>query len=299
MRFELPPPMRETRLPQLLTLLSEFTPVVEALPPDGALLGPYDGMRKSKRDAVELAAAIRARSLSRCGIDCAVGIGPGPTLARFALYEAAPGVPRLLPQQPHVVAELIASRAVDTLPGIAGATARALHVHGLDTLGRVAAAPLSLLCRLVGTEVGRDLREKASGVDRGRVVPNLHQARCLTAERVVSVPECHRAVLRAAAHELGTRLHALGKACRTLTLTLSYADHPAETRSRPLGKPTADSAALIRAARAMDETLTPQPARVSGLALHAKELEGVGVGRNRVRERRPIITVTGHAESFY
>ncbi|WP_416071466.1 DNA polymerase Y family protein [Streptomyces sp. ME02-8801-2C] len=299
MRFELPPPMRETRLPQLLALLGEFTPVVEALPPDAALLGPYDGMRESKRDAVELAAEIRARSLSRCGIDCAVGIGPGPTLARFALCEATPGVPRRLPQRPDAVAELIASRVVDTLPGVTGATARALEVHGLDTLGRVAAAPLAVLCRLVGTEVGRDLREKASGVDCGRVVPNTHPARCLTAERVVSVPECHRAVLRSAARELGARLSALEKACRTLTLTLRYADHPAETRSRPLGRPTADSAALIRAARAMDETLAPQPARVSGLALHAKELEGADIGRNRVRAQWPSITVPGHGESFY
>ncbi len=36
-RFQLPP-MYEAALPGLLGLLEEFTPVVEALPPDGALV---------------------------------------------------------------------------------------------------------------------------------------------------------------------------------------------------------------------------------------------------------------------
>ena len=235
-RFE-PPPMCETLLPQLLGLLGEFTPVVQALPPAGALLAPHDGVRGSGdgvrgsgRGAEELAAAIRARALSRHGVDCAVGIGPGPALARLALDEAAPGAICVLPEHPDALAELLASHSVTALPGATDATARLLGRHGLDTLGRIAAAPPSVLCRLLGTETGRDLHDKASGVDRGRVVPNPLPARRLTA------------------------------------------DHPAETRSRTLREPTAHSPALTRAAHGMYEALTPQPARVHGLALHAEEL---------------------------
>ncbi|MGW3648311.1 DNA polymerase Y family protein [Streptomyces sp. NPDC000878] len=277
-RFE-PPPMCETLLPQLLGLLGEFTPVVQALPPAGALLAPHDGVRGSGdgvrgsgRGAEELAAAIRARALSRHGVDCAVGIGPGPTLARLALGEAAPGAIRVLPEHPDALAELLASHSVTALPGATDATARVLGRRGLDTLGRIAAAPPSVLCGLLGTETGRDLHDKASGVDRGRVVPNTLPAHRLTAERALSATEYEHTALRSAAEELGARLRALEKTCRTLTLALRYADHPAETRSRTLRESTAHSPALTRAAHGMYEALTPQPARVHGLALHAEEL---------------------------
>ncbi|MFF3379486.1 hypothetical protein ACFYXF_41840 [Streptomyces sp. NPDC002680] len=270
-RFE-PPPMCEPLLPQVLALLGEFTPVVEALPPVGALLGPGDGVRRSGRDAVELAAAIRARALSRHGVDCAVGIGPGPALARLALDGAAPGTTRVLPQHPDALAELLAPHPVTALPGTPDTTARLLGRHGLDTLGRIAAAPPSVLCRLLGTETGRDLHDKASGIDRGRVVPNTLPAHRLTAERALSAGENQRTALCSAAEELGARLRALERTCRTLTLTLRYADHPAETRGRRLREPTAHSPGLTRAAHGMYEALTPQPARVHGLALHAEEL---------------------------
>jgi hypothetical protein len=110
------------------------------------------------------------------------------------------------------------------------------------------------------------------------VVPNTRPANCLTAERTVSEAECHRAALRSAAEELGARLRALEKTCRTLTLTVRYAGHPAETRTRTLREPAADSLSLTRAARAMHETLAPRLARVSGLALHAKELTSAELG---------------------
>ncbi|WP_330292081.1 DinB/UmuC family translesion DNA polymerase [Streptomyces sp. NBC_00576] len=70
--------------------------------------------------------------------------------------------------------------------------------------------------------------------------------------------------------------------CRPLTIAVRYADHPAETRSRTLREPTADSPALTRAARAMRETLTSRLARVSGLALHAKGLTSTEPGSQRV-----------------
>jgi nucleotidyltransferase/DNA polymerase involved in DNA repair len=168
-RFQLPP-TREAALPELLGLLEEFTPVVEALPPDRALADLRGAERYFKRDAVELASVIRVRALALHGVDCAIGAGPGPMLARMALKDARPGVTCAVPGD--AVADFLAGRPVAALPGVGGATARVLCEYGLDTLGRVAAAPLSTLQRLVGAKAGRELHEKANGVDRGRVVPN-------------------------------------------------------------------------------------------------------------------------------
>ncbi|KUO11140.1 DNA polymerase Y family protein [Streptomyces sp. DSM 15324] len=275
-RFQ--PPARneaEAALPGLLGLLEEFTPVVEALPPDGALADLRGAERYFGRSAVELAAVIRVRALALYGVDCAVGAGPGPMLARIALRDARPGLTCTVPQDADRVREFLAGKPVAALPGVGAATARTLGEYGLDTLGRVAAAPLSTLQRLVGAKAGRELWEKASGIDRGRVVPNA-VSRSLAAERPFGRDELdadrHRRALLSAAGELGARLRALEKVCRTLTLTVRYADRSSTTRSRTLGEPTAHSAALTRAAYSLYEALGLQRARVRAVVLRAEAL---------------------------
>lgn len=271
-RFQLPP-MYEAALPGLLGLLEEFTPVVEALPPDGALADLRGAERYFGRDAVELASVIRVRALALHGVDCAIGAGPGPMLARMALGEARPGAVRAVTEEE--TRDFLAERPVAALPGVGRATARTLCEYGLDTLGRVAAAPLSTLQRLVGAKTGRDLHEKAQGIDRGRVVPN-GISRSLAAERPFPRDELdparHRRALLSATEELGSRLRAVDKICRTLTLTVRYADRSATTRTRTLREPTAHSAALTGTAYAMYEALGLQRARVRAITLRAEGL---------------------------
>jgi nucleotidyltransferase/DNA polymerase involved in DNA repair len=274
LRFQLPP-MHEAALPGLLGLLEDFTPVVQALPPDGALADLRGAERYFGRGAVELASVIRVRALALYGVDCVIGAGPGPMLARVALQDARPGVTCAVPEDPDGIAEFLAGRPVSALPGVGTATARTLSEYGLDTLGLVAGAPLSTLQRLIGAKAGRELHEKASGIDRGRVVPN-SVSRSLVTERAFDLDELdpgrhHRALL-SAAEELGARLRAVRKVCGTLTLTVRYADRSSTTRSRTLKEPTAHSAALTRAAYGMYEALGLQRARVRALALRAEGL---------------------------
>ncbi|MFI2434006.1 DNA polymerase thumb domain-containing protein [Streptomyces sp. NPDC018693] len=273
-RFQLPP-MYEAALPGLLGLLEEFTPVVEALPPDGALADLRGAERYFGRTAVELASVIRVRALALHGVDCAIGAGPGPMLARMALADARPGATRVVPEDPDGIAEFLAGKPVAALPGVGAATARTLGEYGLDTLGLVAAAPLSTLQRLVGAKAGRELREKAGGIDRGRVVPNAVTRSLMTErpfERDELDPDRHRRALLSAAEEIGTRLRALEKVCRTLTLTVRYADRTSTTRTRTLTEPTAHSAALTRTAYGLYEALGLQRARVRAIALRAEGL---------------------------
>ncbi|TQJ48017.1 hypothetical protein OHU34_33105 [Streptomyces sp. NBC_00080] len=271
-RFQLPS-ADEAALPALLGLLEEFTPVVEALPPDGALADLRGAERYFGRSAVELASVIRVRALALHGVDCVIGAGPGPMSARVALRGARPGVTCAVPE--GGVREFLAEKPVVALPGVGTATARTLCEYGLDTLGRVAVAPLSTLQRLVGAKTGRELHDKANGVDRGRVVPNA-VSRSLATERPFTRdeldPDRHRRALLSAAGELGARLRAVEKVCRTLTLTVRYADRSATTRSRTLGEPTAHSAALTGTAYGLYEALGLQRARVRAIALRAEAL---------------------------
>lgn len=276
-RFLLPP-MYEAALPRLLTLLGEFSPVVEALPPDAALVDVRGAMRYFGRDAVELASVIRVRALAHHGVDCVIGAGPGPMLARMAVREAAPGVTRVVGTEPEAVAEFLGPKPVAELPGVGRATARTLCSYGLDSVGKVAAAPLPTLQRLVGARAGRELHEKANGVDRARVVPNA-AARSLASERPFTRDELdptrHRRALLSLTEELGARMRDEDQVCRSLALTVRYADrtgYSTITRSRTLPEPTAHSLALTATAYRMYEALGLQRARVRGISLRAEGL---------------------------
>ncbi|MFE0651765.1 hypothetical protein ACFVZH_24565 [Streptomyces sp. NPDC059534] len=269
-RFRLEP-MHEAMLPRLVDLLGEFTPVVEAAPP-GALLADVGGaLRYFGRGPAELAAGIRVRALALHGVDCVIGAGPNPMLARMAARDARPGI-TLVVDDP---AAFLRARPVVLLDGVGRATARTLCGYGLDSVGRVADAPLAVLQRLVGAKTGRELWERARGIDRTPVVPNA-AARSAAAERAFPHDETdraeHRRALLSLATELGARLRTEGQACRSLAVTVRYADRTTTTRSRALPEPTAHSAALTTLAYAVHDSLGLQRARVRGIALRAEGL---------------------------
>lgn len=270
-RFLLPPG-RDAELPRLLALLGEFSPAVEALPPDAALVDLRGAVRYFGCDARQIASIVRVRAVALYGVECVIGAGPGPMTARMAAREAEPGTTRVVTD----VAAFLDERPVGALPGIGPATARTLCEYGLDTVGRLAAAPLSTLQRLTTARTGRELHEKARGVDRARVVPNA-AARSVAAERAFPRDELdpfrHRRALLSLADELGARMRDDGQVCRSLSLTVRYADRSSTVRSRVLAEPTAHSAALASAVYRVYEALGLQRARVRGISLRA---EGLG-----------------------
>ncbi|MEU3960839.1 hypothetical protein AB0F42_13585 [Streptomyces buecherae] len=92
-RFHAPDggPVGEDVYAGLLALLAELTPVVQALPPDGALADVRGALRYFGRDAAELAGIVRVRALARHGVDCTVGVAANPLLARMAAAQPPAG----------------------------------------------------------------------------------------------------------------------------------------------------------------------------------------------------------------
>ncbi|MCK8681398.1 DNA polymerase Y family protein [Streptomyces lichenis] len=263
----------EPLLADLLSLLGEFTPVVEAVPPDAALADLRGAVRYFGRGTAELAAVLRVRALARYGVECAIGAGPVPLIARMAAREAPPGT-TLVVDDPEL---FLRDKPVAALHGVGPATARALCGYGLDSIDRVAAAPLAVLQRILGARTGRDVWERAQGIDRSAVTPNA-AARSLAAERRFDRdeldPDRHRRALLSLTGELGARLRteAGGQVCRALTLTVRYADRSTTTRTRTLPEPTAHSTALTATAYALYDALALQRARVRALSLRAEGL---------------------------
>ncbi|MDI3388821.1 hypothetical protein QIS99_21880 [Streptomyces sp. B-S-A8] len=274
----------EALLPELIALLDELTPVVEAAPPDTALADVRGALRYFDRDTEQLAALVRVRALALHGVDCVIGAGPNPMLARMAAREARPGRTRVVPATADGVREFLDLKPVVALEGVGRATARTLCAYGLDSVDRLAAAPLGTLQRILGAKAGREVHDKAHGVDRTPVVRNA-AARSLAAERPFPRdeldPDRHRRALLSLTAELGARMRGASQVCRSLTLTVRYADRSSTTRSRTLREPTAHSAALTSAAYDLYEALGLQRARVRAVSLRA---EGLGPAERAVRQ---------------
>lgn len=264
-------PAGEVMLPRLLDLLGEFTPVVEAAPPAEALADVRGALRYFGWSPAELGSVIRVRALALYGVDCVIGAGPNPMLARMAAREARPGT-TLVVDDP---ADFLRDRPVVALDGVGRATARTLCGYGLDSVGRVADAPLAVLQRLVGAKTGRELWERAHGIDRTPVVPG-EVSRSLAAERSFPhdelSPDAHRRALLSLTAELGARMRTEHQVCRSLTVTVRYADRTTSSRTRALREPTAHSRDLTALAYAIHDSFGLQRARVRGLALRAEGL---------------------------
>ncbi|NWF28618.1 hypothetical protein HW130_20505 [Streptomyces sp. PKU-EA00015] len=276
-RFLLPPASEEAGAEAMLTALlgvaGNISPVVQALPPDAALVDVRGAERYFGRDTAELASLLRVRALAHCGVDCVIGAGPGPMLARMAAREAVPGTTLVVAE--GETAAFLADKPVAALDGVGRATARTLCAYGLDSAGRVADAPLAVIQRILGARAGREVWERARGIDRTTVVPGALSS-SVAAERRFPLDELdqtrHRRALLSLAEELGTRMRGEHEACRSLTLTVRYADRSTTVRTRTLGEPTAHSAALTGAAYALYASLGLQRARVRGLSLRAEGL---------------------------
>ncbi|MGW0735765.1 DNA polymerase Y family protein [Streptomyces sp. NPDC002851] len=273
-----PGPAGEALLPALVGLLGELTPVVAALPPDTVLADVRGAVRYFGRDAAELAALVRVRALALHGVDCVIGVGPNPMLARMAAREAGPGLTCVVPESADGVREFLEHKPVAALEGVGRSAARALCAYGLDTVGRVAVAPLGTLQRILGARAGREAHEKARGVDRTAVVRNAATS-SIAAERTFPRDELdptrHRRALLSLTEELGARMRGTGQVCRAVVVTVRYADRSTTVRTRTLREPTAHSADLTAVTYRIYEGLGLQRARVRGIALRAEGLAPV------------------------
>ncbi|SCE17616.1 Nucleotidyltransferase/DNA polymerase involved in DNA repair, partial [Streptomyces sp. SolWspMP-sol7th] len=260
-------------LPALLATAEGLTPLVQALPPDTALADVRGARRYFGRDVAELAALVRVRTLALHGVVCAIGVGPTPLIARMAAREARFGTTVTVTEDG--LADYLDRKPVIALPGVGPATARTLCSYGLDSAGRVAAAPLGTLQRILGARAGRELRARAHGIDPTPVTPDA-LSRALSAHRAFDRDELdrdrRRRALLSLTEELGARLRAEEQVCASLQLTVRYADRSTTVRSRALPEPTAHTRALTAAAYGLHEALGLQRARVRGLVLRAEGL---------------------------
>ncbi|MET9831193.1 hypothetical protein ABZ078_18260 [Streptomyces sp. NPDC006385] len=276
MHVRCPHELPEETYRQVLEMLAELSPVVQALPPTAALVELKGALRYHGTDARRLGESLRVRTLSRLGVDVRIGVGPSITVAATASAQV-PEPGGVLAVEPDQVAAWLGPLPVDALHGIGPRQAEALRDYGIHCVGLLAAVPPAAVQRLLGGRAGRTAADRARGIDPRPVVPRALPATA-TVSRTFSRHAIDGAEVRAALLELvvglGRLLRRRGQAARALTLTLTFVGDGGWERTRRLTEPSAHDDDLRLIAYQLMDAAGLQRGRLTALALKGEDLVG-------------------------
>ncbi|TMR28034.1 DNA polymerase IV [Actinomadura geliboluensis] len=253
------------------------TPLVEGLSIDEAFLD-VDGLR---RDPAEVAARLRREVAEEVGLPITVGVARTKFLAKVASGVAKPD--GLLVVPPDGELEFLRPLPVRRLWGVGPATAAKLAGYGVETVGDVADMPESALVSLLGPGAGRHLHALALNRDPRPVRTGVRR-RSMGAQRALGrrrrSPAELDAMLVGLVDRLGGRLRKAGRVCRTVTLRLRFGDYARATRSHTLAQATADTPAILAAARGLLAAAAP--------LVESRGLTLIGVSLGNLHDDRAV-----------
>lgn len=267
---------------RLHAVLGSFTPLVEGVSLDEAFLD-VSGARRLLGPAPDIAHAIRRAVAETLRLDCSVGVARCKLLAKLASKAAKPRASMLggppggpgrrptvsvRPGPGVVVVEADAELGflhplpVTALWGVGPSTAERLARLGVERVGQLALVPVEVLVARFGQALGRQLHDIAWARDDRRVEPQ-RELKSVGHEETYAVDHAdvevlHRQVVRMADAVAG-RLRAAGRAGRTVTLKVRFADFSTITRSRTHPVALADGPGIARSASALLEGVDVSP----------------------------------------
>lgn len=230
-------------------IFHRYTDLVEPLSLDEAYLDVTRN-KPGLTTATAVARQIRADIRAETALNASAGVAPNKFLAKIASDWLKPD--GLFVIQPHEVADFLAPLAVRKLPGVGGATERALADLGIITVAQLRAHPLGELVARFGKQ-GRRLFELARGVDERAVSPD-QPRRSLSAETTFEV-DLQLAAVAPALEDLAARVwrhvDAEETQAHTVVLKLKTSEFRLVTRSHTPATPPASAAELTAIALAL------------------------------------------------
>ncbi|MEU9959826.1 hypothetical protein [Streptomyces sp. NPDC050982] len=295
MHVRCPDRLPEEVFRQVLELLAEFSPVVQALPPSAALVELKGALRYHGTSARHLGEVLRIRTLSRLGVDVRVGIGPTIAVAATASGQiTSPG--GVLAVDPDQIDDWLGPLPVEALHGIGPKQAAALHDYGVHGVGLLAAVPPATVQRLLGGRAGRMAADRARGIDPRPVAPRALPA-TLTVRHTFAQHTLDGALVRAAlldlVVQLARQLRHRGQVARGLTLTLRFAGGTAWEKTRRLPEASAHDDDLRTLAYRLVDAAGLQRGRLTGIVLTGEDLVDAGqvaqqISLDQAREDRLV-----------
>jgi DNA polymerase-4 len=243
----------------VFAVFEDTSPEVEGMSIDEAFLD-VRGMRRIAGAPVEIAARLRARVRAEVGLPITVGVARTKFLAKVASAVAKPD--GLLLVEPAGELAFLHPLPVERLWGVGVKTADKLHARGINTVGEVAALSENALVGMLGRGSGRHLHALAHNRDPRPVVVG-RRRRSIGGQRAIGrrgqpkAPEFLDEVLVGLIDRITRRLRAARRVARTVILRLRFDDFTRVTRSLTVAQATAESRALLGAARELLEAAMP------------------------------------------
>ena len=269
----------------VMEIFRSVTPVVEPLALDEAFLDVSGALRRLG-PAAAIGQQIRDRVADEQGITCSVGVASTKFVAKLASTRCKPD--GLLVVPPARVLAFLHPLPVSALWGVGEKTEAILLRLGLRTVADLAAVPLATLQRALGAATGAHLHALSWGRDERRVVataPEDGPDRSVGAEetfsRDVDDPAVIRRELLRLAERTAARLRRDGRAGRTVTIKVRFADFTTITRSRTLPESTDVAREIYATASGLFDALGLDRAR---LRLVGVRVEGLVDDENRSRQ---------------
>jgi DNA polymerase-4 len=219
-----------------------------------------------------LAEAVQTAVRAATSLSCSLGVSTSKVVCKVASDRRKPGGITVVP--PGAEASFLAPFPVRALPGVGPRAEERLRAAGVTTIGGLAALDDLQLRAVLPGAVGRELRDRARGIDPRDLDEGSGDHGSIsteeTFERDISDRPTLHAELRRMAGELERALRRRGLSARTVTTKLRYSDFSIRSRSTTLGAPIDEAERIGElACRLLDRGLRDRPG--------ALRLVGVGV----------------------
>ena len=255
------------------SVLERFTPAVET----AALDDFYLDFTGTERLHADLRAALRQLQKTvadETGLSVSVGAATTKAVAAIASRLERPRGLRIVP--PGEEEEFLGPLPVEKLHGVGRAHAAMLVERGIRTIGELRRAPRPALEAAFGEAIGRQLWERARGIDPrpvGRPAVPKTISRETTIEGGTIDLEFLCGLIEYLAERIGTALRGYSRQARSLGLRLRYTDFFSAHRAERLVRPTNDERELLEGAMAIFEKLFARRVAVRLVGVSVTNLE--------------------------
>jgi DNA polymerase-4 len=247
-------------------VFDDIAPLVEGLSIDEAFLD-VRGMRRIAGTPVDIAVRLRREVRERVGLPITVGVARTKFLAKVASGVAKPDGLLLVPPDGELA--FLHPLPVEKLWGVGDVTARKLHDRGLWTVAEVARLDEAALVEMLGRAGGRQLHALARNRDPRPVQIRRRRgsigSQCALG-RSRKTPAEVDAVLIGLVERVTRRMRAARRVGRTVVVRIRFDDFTRISRSHTLPQATADTQAVLAAARELLASVSPL-VRARGLTL--------------------------------
>jgi len=232
-------------------IFEDTTPLVEGLSIDEAFLD-VRGLERIAGTPEQIAHRLRRRVLEDVGLPITVGVARTKFLAKVASGVAKPDGLLVVPPERELA--FLHPLPVERLWGVGEKTAAKLRRFGIETVGEVAALEEQTLVIMLGQASGRQLHALSHNRDPRPVLPR-RRRRSIGAQRALgrrprSFDEIDSALV-GLVDRVTCRMRTAHRIGRTVVLRLRFDDFSRATRSHTLARATAETYAILAAARGL------------------------------------------------